>query len=218
MRQACYQCIASQARAASECLASEEAEERKQYDGSAVHAEAAGLICLMLHPGIWGCIINIGLLDPCCEATAAEIVHCCARAAHAAAPAMQLPEECGLQLAESVPKLACYLHNENMSAALALISSWQQHHICCPGSSSSSHFVAQLRQLNLLHQLQQLFHKAADVRAAAALHVQAAVPGLKLLRNAAADWNRSFEALISAIALPRSQGRCALHSLSSAIR
>ena len=288
VRQACYRCIASQALQASSRLESA-ATCQTEGGASAAHAEAAGLVRLLLQPDIWTCIMDSGLSDPCCEGDAAEIVHCCARAVSASSTKMrgsarslqpvfgQAPSpgaclslaasassaasadghsgsqqaglvevmaqdtgpdallshplgsasaasvecplaQCGMRLVESIPKLTCYPHlGSKIADAFALIRGWQQQQMCSPASSSSSSIV-RLKQLDLVHHLQQLFHVSAPVRTAAVVHVHTFLGKMGMPCNAAAAWNGSFDSLKDALAVSGPQCKPATPSLAGTIR
>ncbi|KAK9841144.1 hypothetical protein WJX74_000690 [Apatococcus lobatus] len=119
VRQACFQCITSQACEASQCL--ESSAHSSCYSTHAAQAKAASLLCLLLQPELWSCIMTCGLSDPFTGQTAAKIVHCCAAAVSGSCIGMSGPAN-ALQQAPG----------QDSSPA-----TWRSMHAsACPGSSA----------------------------------------------------------------------------------
>ncbi len=217
VRAACYDSIVSQA-AALTVNDAESAGINIPTKGQSDHgSRTEHHLFALLHPDVLGCMVDHGLNDPFCQDRAAEAIHACAQSACTMdSQASGDLTACNLRLVNMLPRLMCHLDlGSHITDTCLVIRSWQQQQMDGPSEylQGADCQAEGLRRLDLLHCLQQLFHRAPSVRANATMHLQERLNADHTWSaDLAGAWNASFEDAMDAIAA----GSSSLRDLSTA--
>ena len=205
VRAACYDSIAARAAAlAGEVTGTANS---RQQDSQQQGSRVASPLLLLLRADSLACIVGQGLCDSVCSSRAAEAIESCAQCLctdHLQAPSSEVAA-CGVRLVEYLPRLMCHLElGSQIASACRYIRSWQQQQQI---RSSPEHLgrtdshCEGLRGLDLVHSMQQLFHKMPAVREAATARLEAMLEEEHTSPvGLTTAWNGSFEASMEAVA------------------